>query len=76
MERRDNLMWTVPSNAGLANMVFRVLLCNWLFAALLISGATAQAPGPKVRIVVFGDSLSAGFQLKASDAFPAQLERA
>ena len=29
-----------------------------------------------LRIVVLGDSLVAGFQLKASDAFPAQLERA
>jgi acyl-CoA thioesterase-1 len=55
-------------------MVFRVLLCNWLFAAAVTS-AFAQAPGPKVRIAVFGDSLSAGFHLKASDAFPAQLER-
>ncbi len=68
-------MRTVPSNAGLANMVFRVLLCNWLFAAFLITGAAAQAPGPKVRIAVFGDSLSAGFHLKATDSFPAQLER-
>ena len=32
--------------------------------------------GQPLRIVVFGDSLVAGFQLKASDAFPAQLERA
>ena len=55
-------------------MVFRVLLCNWLFAALA-TAALAQAPGPKVRIAVFGDSLSAGFQLKATDSFPAQLER-
>ena len=55
-------------------MVFRVLLCNWLFAAAA-TAAFAQAPGPKVRIAVFGDSLSAGFQLKASDAFPNQLER-
>ena len=55
-------------------MVFRVLLCNWLFAALATT-AFAQAPGPKVRIAVFGDSLSAGFQLKATDSFPAQLER-
>ena len=29
-----------------------------------------------MRIVVLGDSLVAGFQLKTSDAFPAQLERA
>ena len=55
-------------------MVFRVLLCNWLFAALA-TAALAQAPGPKVRIAVFGDSLSAGFQLKATESFPAQLER-
>jgi acyl-CoA thioesterase-1 len=55
-------------------MVFRVLLCNWLIAAAAGS-AFAQAPGPKVRIAVFGDSLSAGFQLKATESFPAQLER-
>jgi acyl-CoA thioesterase-1 len=37
----------------------------------------AQAPGQApLRLVVLGDSLVAGFQLKASDAFPAQLERA
>ncbi len=73
-------MRTVPSNGSFANMVFRVLLCNWLIAAMA-AGAYAQAPGPpggpgpKVRIAVFGDSLSAGFRLKASEAFPAQLER-
>jgi acyl-CoA thioesterase-1 len=57
-----------------------------MVAALLltVAGATvtaAQAPVESpgkalVRIVVLGDSLVAGFQLKASDAFPAQLERA
>jgi acyl-CoA thioesterase-1 len=57
-----------------------------MLAALLltVAGATvtaAQAPTKfpgkaPVRIVVLGDSLVAGFQLKASDAFPAQLERA
>jgi len=56
-------------------MVFRVLLCNWLIAALA-AGALAQTKTAPVRIVVLGDSLVAGFQLKASDAFPAQLERA
>ena len=35
----------------------------------------APAAGP-VRIVVLGDSLSAGYQLRPADAFPAQLERA
>jgi acyl-CoA thioesterase-1 len=56
-------------------MVFRVLLCNWL---LLLAASAAQAAptDQSVRIVVFGDSLVAGYQLKSSDAFPAQLERA
>ena len=52
--------------------------------ALLVAGTTvpgeaqpAAKPGePPLRIVVLGDSLVAGFQMKASDAFPAQLERA
>jgi acyl-CoA thioesterase-1 len=39
--------------------------------------ATAVSAQPRpVRIVVFGDSLVAGFQIKTADAFPAQLERA
>ena len=72
-------MRTLPSNPTLANMVFRVLLCNWLFAAVatsvLATSALAQAGTAPIRIVVLGDSLVAGFQLKTSDAFPAQLER-
>jgi acyl-CoA thioesterase-1 len=64
-------------------MVSRVLLCNWLLAAMAIllaaafaTGVGAQPTARPLRIVVFGDSLVAGFQLKAADAFPAQLERA
>lgn len=67
-------MQTVPPGPTLANMVFRVLLCNWL-VAVLAAGALAQTKTAPVRIVVLGDSLVAGYQLKASDAFPAQLER-
>jgi acyl-CoA thioesterase-1 len=37
--------------------------------------AAAATPRPVV-LVAFGDSLSAGYQLPAADAFPAQLERA
>jgi acyl-CoA thioesterase-1 len=65
------------------NMVRRALLRNWLIAALTVLcfgsftiGAIAQPKSAPLRIVVFGDSLVAGFRLKASDAFPAQLERA
>jgi acyl-CoA thioesterase-1 len=66
-------------------MVSRVVLCNclWMLTALLLAvagapAAPAQPPGREgaLRIVVLGDSLAAGFQLEASDAFPAQLERA
>jgi acyl-CoA thioesterase I len=66
-------MRTMPSNGRLLNMVLRVLLCNWLLAAMAVASA---APVQPMRIVVLGDSLVAGFQLKAADAFPAQLERA
>jgi acyl-CoA thioesterase-1 len=65
-------------------MVSRVVLCNSLWIALALVLALAGAPAAQtqaqgrapLRIVVLGDSLVAGFQLKASDAFPAQLERA
>jgi acyl-CoA thioesterase-1 len=68
-------MWKVPPKPTLANMVFRVVLCNWLIAALTL-GATAAAAEQPLRIVVLGDSLVAGFGLEPSQAFPAQLERA
>jgi acyl-CoA thioesterase-1 len=64
------------------NMVRRTLVRNWLIIALTVllaaplSAAHAQPKNTPLRIVVLGDSLVAGFQLKASDAFPAQLERA
>jgi acyl-CoA thioesterase-1 len=68
-------MQKLPPNTSIANMVFRVLLCNWLIAAF-VAGAAAQTKPPTIRIVVLGDSLVAGLQLKQSDAFPAQLDRA
>ena len=68
-------MRTLPFCKRQANMVLRVLLCNWLLLVAATAAVAAPA-GPPVRIVVFGDSLVAGFQLRSSDAFPAQLERA
>jgi acyl-CoA thioesterase I len=67
-------MVKVPPRTLSANMVLRVLLCNCLIAALATAAAGAPAPRP-LRIVVLGDSLVAGFGLKPSQAFPAQLER-
>ncbi len=68
-------MAKVTPMATLANMVFRIVLCNWL-VVLLTFGAAAAPAGQPVRIVVLGDSLVAGFGIKPSEAFPAQLERA
>jgi acyl-CoA thioesterase-1 len=51
-----------------------VVAVSWvLFMA--VSGAALAADRP-VKIVAFGDSLSAGFGLPASAAFPARLEQA
>jgi acyl-CoA thioesterase-1 len=44
----------------------------FLLAGLLPAAAAAADP---VRIVVLGDSLTAGFRLPRSDAFPEQLQR-
>ena len=46
-----------------------------LLGAGVVLAAPARAADP-VRIVVLGDSLSAGLGLPAADAFPAQLEKA
>jgi acyl-CoA thioesterase I len=45
-------------------------------AGLLLQGGTQAAPGRSLRIVAFGDSLTAGYGLPQSAAFPAVLERA
>ncbi len=45
-------------------------------AGVLVAPSHAFAAGRAVHIVAFGDSLTAGYGLAASDAFPAQLQRA
>jgi acyl-CoA thioesterase-1 len=45
-------------------------------AGLLLQGGTQAAAGRSLRIVAFGDSLTAGYGLPQSAAFPAVLERA
>jgi acyl-CoA thioesterase I len=56
--------------------LFHCLLITGLFAlgfAMPVRAGTASKP---VRIVAFGDSLTAGFRLAPTDAFPAKLEKA
>jgi acyl-CoA thioesterase I len=60
---------------SLLHMVLGLVLCNVSIVALLGSDAV-QASDKPLKIVAFGDSLTAGYQLPPPDAFPAQLERA
>jgi acyl-CoA thioesterase-1 len=56
-------------------VVAAVLAVNVAILGLPMSPRAAGSGGP-VRIVAFGDSLTAGYMLPAKDAFPAQLARA
>jgi acyl-CoA thioesterase-1 len=53
-----------------------MVLAAFLAASAFVAAAQSQGKAAPLRIVVLGDSLVAGLQLKTSDAFPAQLERA
>ena len=57
-------------NAVLGKSVLAALAC-----ILVVSTARADAVKP-IKIVAFGDSLTAGYMLPQSEAFPVQLERA
>lgn len=61
------------SACGFVRRVLLTLL-GWTFFLVLVVGATPAMAAQK-RIVVLGDSLSAGFQLPVAAAFPAVLER-
>ena len=53
-----------------------IFLYGAALAILLSCVALSARAGEKILLVTFGDSLSAGFGLSESDAFPAQLEKA
>lgn len=55
-------------------MVAILAVCN----AVVISSMTARADsgGAPIRIVAFGDSLTAGYRLEPAEAFPVQLQAA
>ncbi len=56
--------------ANLSGVYLAARLC-----ALAVLLSTTPLAAQPLRIIAFGDSLSAGFDLSAADAFPAQLER-
>ena len=55
--------------------VQRIAVAAVLFVTMVV-GVAAGAAECTIKIVALGDSLSAGYQLSVSEAFPAQLERA
>src|SRR5262245_57352550 len=58
---------------GLVQRFVRLAALAWIVAAGVGPSWAQDRP---LKIVAFGDSLTAGFQLPASGAFPARLERA
>lgn len=63
---------------ALGQVVSATVLVNMLAGILLFASATFSSgeAGKPVRIVAFGDSLSSGYGLRQSQAFPAQLQKA
>lgn len=57
----------------LQSKIFNSLAAVVLWTLFSLVAVVAAEP---VRIVAFGDSLTAGYRLKAAEAFPAQLEKA
>ena len=60
----------IPGFLALARTVAFTMACT-TFGAFTIAARAADTP---IRIVAFGDSLTAGFMLPPSQAFPAQLQ--
>lgn len=59
----------------LLGQMVRVLALVNILLSIGVLPAVAKAKDAPVRIVAFGDSLTAGYMLAGRDAFPAQLER-
>ena len=62
----------------LLNRIINIFVARFLAVAVIACTLLLLAPGAAaaIRVVVLGDSLSAGYGLPAVDAFPARLEAA
>lgn len=56
-------------------VVALAVLCNGVLGAVT-GNLMAASPARPIKIVAFGDSLTAGYMLPPSDAFPAKLQKA
>ena len=64
--------WSSVAVKGLAGAA---VVATMLGAAIMTTSVLAQTPAP-IRIVAYGDSLTAGYNLSPSEAFPVRLEAA
>jgi acyl-CoA thioesterase I len=73
-------LWIRPRSYGALRALVQVpafltrLVMASVVACVAVIGAAAAAEGP-IRVVAFGDSLTAGYGLAAAEAFPARLEQ-
>jgi acyl-CoA thioesterase I len=57
---------------GVFESFFAGIILPWLIMGM---PALARADSPPIRIVVYGDSLTSGYQLPVEDGFPVKLDR-
>jgi acyl-CoA thioesterase-1 len=67
--------WRPEIETLMPKVVLRALLFNCLVLWLALPAAAADA-GRSLKIVAFGDSLTAGYRLRPAESFPRQLEHA
>jgi len=70
-QRASNAVCQMVRLMAIVNLWLAAGLGLWLSAGLGV--ALAQDQAAPIRIVAFGDSLTAGYMLKPNEAFPAQL---
>jgi acyl-CoA thioesterase I len=61
---------------GLSSLLKQMLVWGLLLLAAEPAFAQSSSDSPPVKMVVLGDSLSAGYGLAGADAFPAKLQKA
>ena len=79
---RLSMGWSYGTSGGVVESLYALFEHMLVWGLLLtaagpaIAQSSAASSGAPIKMVVLGDSLSAGFGLSGSDAFPAKLQKA
>ncbi len=73
MSMRSNGL--APGQVVSAQALVNILASLLMLAAATMSSAMAETASKPIRIVAFGDSLTSGYGLRQSQAFPVQLQK-